>query len=305
MDDFTIKKSIVTLAMAFIGIAGNIISFIIFSRKTFRKNSISIYCRALAIFDMYIITSAVRDFYYILYKIYILNSSDAVCAFYGYAYYSLGSIPGWILVAFSVERTLSLKKVKNGMKKSIVHFLIVITIVISHLLLYIGVVIYIRLIPVPNSTAFVCDTTLLSYVNIIYIIESNAVPFLIMLISSLYTIKMLRDSRRHVEAIGSMDDKRKSRNRKFAITSITFNVLFIVLKTPLLICISIGYYNVNYYLYQISLALFFLNFSISFFVHFFTNSIFRRELHILLRIRKTASDSTLQPNPTNRTINQN
>lgn len=74
--------------------------------------------------------------------------------------------------------------------------------------------------------------------------------------------------------------------RKFAISSITFNVVFFLLKMPMTIIIYSGYTSANFYLFQIAFSLFFLNFSTSIFVHFFTNSLFRRELFILLRIRK-------------------
>jgi hypothetical protein len=57
------------------GVIGNIISFIVFSRKPFLKNPVSIYCRALAIFDMFIIYSGVLDFYVILYHAFISTTT--------------------------------------------------------------------------------------------------------------------------------------------------------------------------------------------------------------------------------------
>ena len=305
---FLYIKTIVTLIMGFAGIVGNIISFIVFSRKTFQKNSISIYCRTLAIFDMYIVLSIITDFYNILYNYYIANYSDAVCVAMSYAYHAVGPIPGWILVAFSIDKAISLKKVTSVMKKPNLHYMIVIGIVLFNLLLYIEVPIFLRLFPLQiyGMTFYVCDPSTLSFgnvLNIVYIIEGSALPFLIMVISSLVTIKTLRDSRHHVEIVGSVDEKRKSRDRKFAITSITFNVLFIVLKMPLLVCVAIGYNFVSTYVYYIALALYFLNYSISFIVHFSTNSLFRRELFILLRIRKPVEGSTVQPHQTNRVSN--
>ena len=302
--NFLYIKTIVTLIMGFAGIVGNIVSFIVFSRKTFRKNSISIYCRALAIFDMYIVLSIITDFYNILYNYYIANYSDTVCVAMSYAYHAIGPIPGWILVAFSIDRTLSLKRVTNAMKRPILHYMIIFGIVLFNLLLYIEVPIFLRLFPLQiyGMTFYVCDPSTLSFgsvLNIVYIIEGSGLPFLIMIISSLITIKSLKDSRRQVEMIGSAEEKRKSRDRKFAITSITFNVLFIVLKMPFLVCVAIGYNFVSSYLFYIALALYFLNYSISFLVHFATNSLFRRELFILLRIRKPVADSTVLPNPSN------
>lgn len=42
---------------------GNIISFMVFSRKTFRNNSISTYFRALAVFDCLTIIQLIKDVY--------------------------------------------------------------------------------------------------------------------------------------------------------------------------------------------------------------------------------------------------
>ena len=74
--------------------------------------------------------------------------------------------------------------------------------------------------------------------------------------SSLMTIKLLRDSRRHVNLTGVVGEKRKSRDNKYAITSFTFNVLFIVLRMPLVVCTVLGLANVSYYLSQTASLLF-------------------------------------------------
>ena len=307
--EFLYIKTIITLIMTFLGVIGNIISFLVFSRKTFRKNSISIYCRALAIFDMYIVLSIITDFYNILYNYYIPNYSDAVCKILSYAYHAFGPIPAWILVAFSIEKAISLKKVKHAMNKPILHYLTVIGIVLFNFLLYIAFPIFVKLSPlqINSMTLYVCDPYNVSFglvFNFVFLIEGSGLPFLIMLFSSVIMIKILRDSRHHVEIVSSVDEKRKSRDRKFAVTSITFNVLFIVLKMPILVVTLIGYNFVSTYVYYIALALYFLNYSISFLVHFATNSLFRRELFILLRFRNRVADSIDHPNQTHANNNQ-
>jgi hypothetical protein len=147
------------------------------------------------------------------------------------------------------------------MKRALFYFMIIIGIVLFNLLLYIEVPILLRLNPIEiNGMTFnVCDASSLAFgkvLNAVYIVEGNCLPFLIMFTSSIYTIKKLKDSRRQVEMIGSVAEKRKSRDRKFAITSITFNLLFIVLKMPLVIASVIGYNLVSYYLYQLLDSLF-------------------------------------------------
>jgi len=45
----------ISFATVSIGLVGNLLSFLVYSRKAFKKNSINIYCRALAIVDSLII----------------------------------------------------------------------------------------------------------------------------------------------------------------------------------------------------------------------------------------------------------
>ena len=178
------------------------------------------------------------------------------------------------------------------MKRPIVHYLITIGIVLFNLLLYIEIPIYMKLVPVigqNNVTKQVCDSSDLWFsdvLNIVLIIEGSALPFTIMFVSSLITIKLLWDSRRNVEIVGNVTRHRKSRDRMFAITSLIFNFSFIVLKLPLVICLSIGVSLISNFVLQTATLLFFLNFSISFLFHFVSNHLFRRELFILFRIRK-------------------
>lgn len=303
---FTLRINISLIVISIIGIVGNVISFIVFSRKTFRNNSINIYCRALAIFDMFIIYIVIINVYYISAGSFIIYYSDAVCAAFSYAYRSFGSIPGWILIAFSCDKVLTMRKLSAGMKRPIIHYSIIVLIVLFNLLLYIEIPIQLKLVTVKQNGVvmrYICDVSTLSYgnvLNIIYIIESSILPFLIMFGSSLMTIKLLRDSRKHVNLTGVVAEKRKSRDNKYAVTSFTFNVLFIVLRMPLVICTVLGLGNVSYYLSQTSSLLFFLNYSISFFIHCASNSLFRRELFVLMKVRKPVSNAECTENARNK-----
>ena len=97
---FNFILRITTIIVIIIGLVGNFISFILFSRSpSFRKNSISIYSRALAIFDSFIIYQAIVNFYLILDNYYIGMYSDLTCKLIYYILYAFGSIPGWILIA--------------------------------------------------------------------------------------------------------------------------------------------------------------------------------------------------------------
>lgn len=298
----------ITLVVILIGIVGNILAFMVFSRKKFRKNSISVYCRALAIFDSFIVYIAVVLFYFVFYKRFLARQSDSMCKLYFYVTLAFSSIPGWILIAFSVDKILNLRAVSNTMKRPIIHYSIIVAIVLINLLLYIEVPIFITLVPV-DVYGMVCDTKYLWFsdvLNMIFLIEGSVLPFVILCISSLYTVKLLRDSRKQVATICRSVDKRKKHEIKFAITSIAFNILFIVLKMPLLICSIIGYLVVNYFVLQFAYLFFLTNYSIGFFIHYASNSLFRSELLLMLRIRKPdliQSNTKTNIKGTNRLLN--
>ena len=89
------------------GIVGNFISFLIFSRKAFRKNSINVYCRALSISDSLIISfQFANDFALIFFNIDLFSSSNAFCKLSNYIFVSASPISGWILVAFSIDKAM-------------------------------------------------------------------------------------------------------------------------------------------------------------------------------------------------------
>lgn len=309
MDSDSIINNILNIAIivvVIIGIVGNVLSYIVFSRPTFRKSSTSIYCRALAIFDSLIIYDAFLQFYIVLYNYFVFVYSDAMCKIFTYMIYAFGALPGWILIAMSIDKVLGLRKLTHEKKRLLIHYMILTGIVLFNLLLYIEILIYMRLVDmdlngIPNT---ICDISTLSFgkaISIIYIIQGNVLPFIVLFGSSLYTIKLLRGSRRNVRMIGRVAERRKSRETKFAVTSFTFNVLFIVLRMPVFITSTIGLNNVSPFILSIANLLYVVDFSDSFFVHFASNSVFRRELFILLRIRKSAVGSTGNQNNQNHT----
>jgi hypothetical protein len=287
--NFDTAMTISRTAVVSIGILGNIISFIVFSRKTFRNNSISTYCRALAVLDCFTIIQLIRDVYSYFNITAFFDLSDATCKIFYYFSMQYTGIPGWILVAFSVDKTFNMKVSSPRILKSkLFQWSVVAAIVIFNLLFFIELLISLEVEPfifIP-SIQF-CNFPFLSYLNVfIYVLiaQSCAIPFGIMIVSSIITIRLLWKSRGSIERIGHVEKKRRSRDIKFAISSVTFNVLFIVFKTPFLIYYLLPFEFQNYYFYQVEFLLFLINSSGNFFIHLATNSVFRRELLTILRI---------------------
>ena len=292
-DSFTsfiyISRTVVNL----IGIIGNIISFIVFCRPVFRKNSISVYCCALAIFDCFTLNQLIMDIN-ILFDYFPPNYSDIICKVFYYITIAFSGIPAWILVAFSIDKILSMKNSKFVFfKKRSFQIGIIAVFAIANILIFSEILVFLKRVPIypNNSIDLMCDLTYMPYISIVvglYLLEASLIPFVIMFCSSVFIVRLLVQSRRRIIGDGNNASvqNRKGKEFKFAVISLTFNCLFITLKLPLAmfyILSSIGILMPYSYI-NLATLLFFINSSISFLVHFISNSIFRKELGIIIKI---------------------
>lgn len=106
---------------------------------------------------------------------------------------------------------------------------------------------------------------------------------------------------------GNASKERKSRDKKYAVTSVAFNFMFLFLKTPFSIYYILyaftNYFNV--YFLNITILLTSLNSALFIFVHLLTNSLYRREFLIFFRLAKRneeISSNTVSRNTINRAI---
>ena len=290
--NFEIAMRISHISVISIGMLGNILSFIVFSRKTFRKNSISTYCRALAVFDCLSIIQLVSQI-----DRYLENKSDVNCKLFYYLSIEYTAIPPWILVAFSIDKMLNMKtSTPNILKSKLFQWSVVAAIVIFHLLLYSELLISVKLEPVFFLTEEVqiCNFQFLSYLNtFIYaeLADTCIIPFVIMILSSIVTIRLLMRSRKSLERFGNRNNVRRRRDIKYSISSLVFNFLFLAFKTPFFVSYLLpetAFFN-NYFYTQLAFLLFMINCSSNFFIHLTTNSIFRREICIIVRVKTPAN----------------
>lgn len=291
---FEIAINAIEVAVISIGLVGNLLTIIVFLRKTFRNNSISTYCISLAIVESFTLIQLIDDIRYLRYNVNLSNQIEVFCKLLYTNGMLLTSIPPWIMVAFSLDKLLSMRTRQIAiLKKKWFQLSLVAAIVIFKIAFYIYIPILIRLGEIFPSY-FICDLSTISFFKvhmILAILETYTIPFIIMMASSILTIWKLFKSRHSVKRIGKLATERKSRDHKYAISSIVLNAIFIVLKTPATIFFSLSafysYYNENFY--SISLFFLYLNMSLGFFVHFMTNSLFRREFWSLFRFSRKNS----------------
>lgn len=247
--------NVAQMPLFIIGLIGNVLSVVVFSRKTFRKNSISIYCRALAIADSVVI---VKSLTYFIGSFFWGRSFQAesliYCKIYSLIHTGIAAIPSWILVVFSIDKMLCVtrsKRLEFWLKKIKIHLGIVFAIVIINCLAYVFVPIYFQLLPTITTSgngnvtivSFSCGTSDIKVFQIIgalFLYETSVLPFVLMMITTVVTILILVNSRKRMEeAMAPAENmrvsgigKRKSRDVNYAINSIVLNILFIVFQVP-------------------------------------------------------------------------
>ena len=309
--DFTKVMSACQISIIILGLVGNILTFIIFSRPVFAKNSISTYCRALALIDCFTVYVLVSDIGFVFFNIFFTEKFNLACKLTYYIPMSFSSMSSWILIAFSVDKVLSMKNKANFIKKRPFQYAVISGIVLFDLLLYIEIPIFISIDTIFNITTVLnCDLAKISFgdiITLVSLIEGSLLPFAIMIFSSIISIKMIRDSTKNIQFHFNESNilNRTTRDFKYAITSVSFNIMFVLLKSPIIIVYVLKSYipSVSTNTIFVSLLFYFINYSSGIFVHLVSNSIFRREILIFLGLRKSNQVSYLNQTP-NSPINQ-
>ena len=192
------------------------------------------------------------------------------------------------------------------LKKKWFQWSIVASIILFNILLYLEIPILIKRREIAPGRFF-CDLNTVGFLNVLIIVivlETCLLPFAIMITSSALTIRLLIKSRNSVARNGNVSKDRKSRDQKYAVSSVAFNIMFLVFKSPVMVYYTLfAFYNYsNVYFFNISVFLNFLNSSSFFFIHLVTNSLFRRELLILIGSVKRNGEISSNSNTNKLTI---
>lgn len=274
-----------------LSVLGSIFSFVVFSRKQFQKSSISLYCKWLAIFDLYLLFNLVICLINILGNIDLTNTSQIVCKLVYLFSIGISPMPGWVLVAFSIDQLIAVSKTKRFkfVNKKLFQYGVISGIFFVNLAIYSPVFWLSGLLIANsgNSTITYCNMVP-SIMPYVYLLESSLIPFAIMLVTTTLIIRLLIQLRKRIANEISTDDSRRTHNLKFGFNSAILNIIFILFSTPIVVYYMLpkGNYYVNYFIQNLSLVFFYSNFALHFWIHLIVNSIFRNEFLILLRIRK-------------------
>lgn len=274
-----------------LGIIGNVLSFLVFSRKAFDKTPIQTYGRALAIFDCYTIIQLTTQILALYFNIDLFLKSNLSCKLLYYALDGIAPNSSWILVLLSIDTVISISilpssnKLVDFIRRKNVRILIILLIVVLHLSIFSLIPIELEIVNVTkfgtyNSTIESCDLHNIRNAKtlaILYFVQANFIPFFLTTLTTVIISVSLYRSRKSLNMKSSK--LRKSRDRKFALNSIALNVIFILLTSPLVFSYIFSSYNYyDAFMVEKVTAIFFdMNFSIHFVTHFAVNSLFRKE----------------------------
>lgn len=323
--------TIITTTIISLGLIGNALSFAVFSRQAFRKSSINIYCRALAIFDSFIASNLIFQIGTVYLDDSWLSNQDIACKLNYYITLSMSPVSGWILVFFSIDQLINVTTVTRCQfaNKRVFQFATIGVIFFAHVLMYISVPIQLTVanvsLPDLNQTTLVC--TIASLPNplvgeLFYMIEANILPFCFMMLITVLILRRLQASTLNLQKTLSninnqpnttsqvqFFERKKSKQRKFAVHCVFMNLLFVLLTLPVMLSFLFPTMRVqldensdmindnDIILGRIMSIFFFINYSTHFLMHFVVNSLFRREFLLMTRLGRfliTTSSTTQQ-----------
>ena len=300
--DLIIKIFICAYPVLFvIGAIGNTFSFIIFSRKAFKKTFFSVYFRFLAFTDTFTLLYTINDLTTAFYSQDLQNSSYISCKLFYYLIFSVAPISGWLLVIVSLDRMLTIVAPKKYTFKKVKlnQIILCVCLFVFNFCFYIPKALfsdYEAFNSSDNSSDLVyecVDTDEKRIVGWMDLFNSTLLPFFFMIVFTSVTISTIFKSRMRIFA-NTNTARIKQKDIKFAITTVTLSVSFFLLNLPLclynLFTNEIEFNDADSSLFStISIFFFYSNFAVVFYVNLITNSIFRKEFLVFVRLRKDAS----------------
>lgn len=286
-----------------VGLLFNSLTFMVFSRKPFKSNSMGVYCRFLAIADSFIVVALIFDVVSYSLGRPLDSSSDLACKLYYYIITSLSSVSVWIIIALNIDKLLAMLNKTNKFTFVGAKWFpptIVATIYVLNLVQFVEIPLFIALsnLTISNTTFLICngpEDDQFEYIAYMFLINSNVVPFVLMIVITIVTSMCLfRSARKLLKNTTANESyqRRHKRDIKFAFSSVALSLVFVVFQVPVVFGFMFKF--TLELLFDILLWLFFLNFASRFLGHFVFNSIFRETFFKMIcdQRRKNSSRST-------------
>ncbi len=290
-----------------IGLLSNLIAFVIFSRKKFKNTVFATYFRFLALFDTLSLLLPLNKYLELKLNIHIMDMSNLFCKLRIYLTYSIPPMSGYILVLISLDRWISISMPTKFLFRKKIIFQVGVTILMLMInLIFYSVTLASHLsrnisINTTNITTYRCyeykkTVQIMSWLDLF---NYSIVPFSLMIVFTSITLRTIFGSRKRIFSIqnnqlhkNNSNSSSRTKDIKFAITSVVLNIIFLVLNIPFCIFAIVFSHvikfidsEIDYFFYVFTLFFNYINFGTAFFINFVVNSIFRKEFLLLFRIK--------------------
>ena len=269
-----------------LGLIGNSFGFKIFlNKKISQIGPINVY-RFLFLNDILIVIQIIVSYLEMVFYFNITNTSSLVCKLFFFLNYSLSALSSMFLVYISIERIFLLMhstKYRKLFKNKKYQNMFIIFAYAYNFIYYIPTIVGLDISELDFNETFSCTYITYNYQLIISYMDlfnRCILPFGLMISISIVFITLIFKSRRRVIQNGSLTENKKFyKDVKLSVSSILFNIYFLISNLPISIVLFIpDYYNFTF-LYSLTFWLFYSGYAFNFYIFFFTNSVFRKQVY--------------------------
>lgn len=308
IDIFELATNLIFLLYPIVVIVGtvcNSLAFIIFSRRKFNNTIFSTYFRFLAVNDtVSLLFLTLNKFLIIRFDFYIGEISDLFCKLIGFLAYGIPAISSWILVVISFDRMINITLASRFLFRKNQKFQVITCVgIFLFNITYYGHLFFSEIYyksQYDNITNTTTEVVYCTAYEITYILSwsdlfnSTLIPFTLMIISTIVTLKSLYKQRSRVKYTAvkaNNENSNKSKDAKFAFTSVALNIMFFLLNIPFCILSLSSLYLIiddkTLSLIKAVISIFYyINFLTVFFVNILFNSIFKKEFFSYIKNEK-------------------
>ena len=274
-----------------VGALGNILTILVYSRKSFSKLSTKNTWRILATVEIFNVLQLTKHFAKNTFAFNINKVSNFTCKLFVYFSY-FNSIPAWLLTYLSIERFLMIRSFHRLHKISIKYQTLIITFCIFWDLVIFSPILILYYVDYENKTTCRIIKGYESFDIFFYCFDtfnSTILPFLIMFLCYLFLIRSVFKSRQKMtrfarETTASFSNHKHRRDIQFSTTLILSNFLFFILNFPIILKLIFNPLDSDSLLYHFLGDLYYISYTVNFFIYLITNSNFRREFLQMARL---------------------
>jgi hypothetical protein len=270
-----------------LGVVGNILIILVYSRKNYKKYSSILWLQFLAMADGFAVFMTL-PYIFSGFQINLFEYSSFTCKiFYFYQYFS-PAVSSWFLFIVNIERYTSIKhrNKKVFSNKLFIAFVLVFIFVWNFFVYFPNFLFFkIKLMNVTenasdeNAQQSFCEQNNPYTINVlpyVDLLNSTLIPFLIMLICTILIIRLIVRQRKKLNK-NRNEVKRYKRDVQFSITIFLMNIFYFLLNMPFCIFNLLNSFEINFWFILI-IIIYNLQFIFQFFVSVLLNRNFRREL---------------------------